>query len=527
MEVKALLITNCSATFEFENAFAYEMPISYSVYLNGNLIIENNLLNVFSVFDLKAGTSYELQIRGENGDVFDLSFCTIRSSYVINVKKFGAVGDGIHEDTAAIQAAIMACPEDSKIVIPKGIYLCAPLFLKSNITIELCEGAILMGHPDRAKYSVLPGYIMAENEVDELLLGTWEGNPLDMFASLITGIGVKNVTLTGKGILDGNGSGGDWWLYPKDKIGAYRPRIIFLNQCENITLQGVTVKNSPCWTIHPYFSKQIKIIDLKIENDKDSPNTDGIDPESCEGVDIIGTHFSVGDDCIAIKSGKLYMGMRYQKPSQNLEIRNCIMKYGHGAVVIGSEMSGGVKHVNVERCVFYHTDRGLRIKTRRGRGKYAIVENVTFNNIVMKNVLTPFVINMFYFCDPDGKSEYVWSKEKWPVDEWTPHLGTFKFTNVACEDSEWAAGYFAGLPELPIDEIVLENVHVRFKAQASQGIPAMMTGLNPVSKQGFTFYNVKRIRMNQTSVTGAETDMLLVSGENETIINGGEDHGSN
>lgn len=190
-------------------------------------------------------------------------------------------------------------------------------------------------------------------------------------------------------------------------------------------------------------------------------------------------------------------------------------------------MSGGVKHVNVERCVFYHTDRGLRIKTRRGRGKYAIVENVTFNNIVMKNVLTPFVINMFYFCDPDGKSEYVWSKEKWPVDEWTPHLGTFKFTNVACEDSEWAAGYFAGLPELPIDEIVLENVHVRFKEQASQGVPAMMTGLNPVSKQGFTFYNVKRIRMNQTSVTGAETDMLLVSGENETIINGGEGHGSN
>ena len=134
--------------------------------------------------------------------------------------------------------------------------------------------------------------------------------------------------------------------------------------------------NSPAWTIHPYFSKNVRFLDLYIKNHKYSHNTDGCDPESCDGVDIIGVRFSVGDDCIAIKAGKIYMGMKYQTPCKNLTIRNCYMKDGHGGVVLGSEMSGGIKDLTVERCIFEGTDRGLRIKTRRGRGKYAIIDGV-------------------------------------------------------------------------------------------------------------------------------------------------------
>ncbi len=514
---KLLALTSCTATFEFCNDLAYENTLDYTVYLNGEAVIAKQKNNVFTLFGLNEGTSYEVKVILSDGTEDIQAFKTEAAWVTLNVKKFGAVGDGVKDDTCALQTAISACPEGSKVLIPEGMYLTGPLFLKSNITIELAKGSELIGHPDRKQYGILPGYIVSNDEKSELLLGTWEGNPLDMFASLITGIGVKNVNIVGEGVLNGNGEASDWWDYPRAKIGAYRPRVVFLNNCENVLLQGVTVKNSPCWTVHPYFSKAMRFIDMTIENDKHSPNTDGIDPESCDGVEIIGTTFSVGDDCIAIKAGKLYTGMTYQQPTQNMVIRNCLMQYGHGAVVIGSEMSGGVKNLTVEKCIFYKTDRGLRIKTRRGRGKYAVVENVTFRNIVMREVLTPFVINMFYFCDPDGKSEYVWSKEKHPVDDWTPRLGTFKFTDIVCDDCEYSAGYFTGLPEMPIDSIAFENVHIRFKEDAGCGMPAMMSYIEPVSKQGFYFYNVKNIEMKNTMIHNPDGSQYNIQGINEKI----------
>ena len=138
-----------------------------------------------------------------------------------------------------------------------------------------------------------------------------------------------------------------------------------------------------------------------------SPNTDGIDPESCKNVNIIGNHVHVGDDCIALKSSKLFLGMKLHVPCENVIIRNCCLSRGHGGLVIGSEMSGGIKNVTVTQCLMDHTDRGLRVKTRRGRGKYAVIDGLAFRNVVMDGVLTPFVINMFYFCDPDGRTDYV------------------------------------------------------------------------------------------------------------------------
>lgn len=145
-----------------------------------------------------------------------------------------------------------------------------------------------------------------------------------------------------------------------------------------MTLCGVTFKNSPSWTLHPYFSDNLKFYGLTINNPSDSPNTDGLDPESCKNVDIVGVKFSLGDDCIAVKSGKIYMGKKYRTPSENIHIRQCLMENGHGAVTVGSEMAGGVKNLVVEECRFYDTDRGLRIKTRRGRGKDAVLDQIIF-----------------------------------------------------------------------------------------------------------------------------------------------------
>lgn len=176
------------------------------------------------------------------------------------------------------------------------------------------------------------------------------------------------------------------------------------------------------------------------------------------------------------------------------------MQFGHGAIVLGSEMSGGVKNLKVERCYFDHTDRGLRIKTRRGRGNTAVIDGVEFNNIYMDNVLTPLVINMFYFCDPDGKTEYVWSKEKLPVDDRTPFLGKFTFNNIKAVNCEVCAGYFYGLPEMPIQQININDSELSFKDDAKADTPAMMSFAEECLRRGLVFKNVKEINLKNVRI---------------------------
>ena len=396
----------------------------------------------------------------------------------------------------------MACPDNGRVYFPKGDYYTGPLFLKSNITIELDKDAHLIGDIDRTHYPVLPGVVYTTDEKDEYNLGSWEGNPLDCFASIITGVNIENVNIIGQGTIDGNAHNSDWWTDVRTKRIAWRPRGVFLNHCKNVTLQGVTVTNTPSWNLHPYFSENLRFIDLKLINPKNSPNTDGCDPESCKNVDILGVYFSVGDDCIAIKSGKIYMGRKFKKPSENFNIRNCSMNFGHGAIVLGSEMSGGIKNITVSQCLFNQTDRGLRIKTRRGRGKDAVIDGIVFENIKMTDVLTPLVVNMFYYCDPDGHTEYVYSKEKLPIDERTPYLGRFVFKDIDCYDVNVAAGTFYGLPEQPIDSISIEKVSFHYSNNPKAGIPAMMDGLEPMKGKGLIFNYVNRVNMNNVTFDG-------------------------
>ena len=245
---------------------------------------------------------------------------------------------------------------------------------------------------------------------------------------------------------------------------------------------------------------------MRLVSPKDSPNTDGCDPESCDNVDIIGVYFSVGDDCIAIKAGKIYMGKTYKTPSSNFNIRNCSMNFGHGAVVLGSEMSGGIKNINVRQCLFNQTDRGLRIKTRRGRGKQAVIDGITFENIKMDDVLTPLVVNMFYYCDPDGHSEYVWSKEKLPIDDRTPYLGKFVFKDIDCKNVNVAAGTFFGLPEQPIESITLKNVNFSYSKNPTAGIPAMMDFLDPMKGQGLIFNYVNEVNLENVKFDGVSSE---------------------
>lgn len=454
---------------------------------------------------------YELKITGA-GSEQAISFRTLHETATLDVREFGALADGHHDDTMAIQTAINVCPEGGRVLIPSGSYSVTALFIKGNINIELAESAQLIGTKDKSKLPILPGIVRSYDEKDEYNFASWEGNPLRQYASMISGFDAHGCNIYGHGTLNGNAGFEDWWKIDKEHFTVARPNMFFVNKCSDIMLAGLTIKDSPCWTLHPYFSKNIDIIDVTINNPWNSPNTDGFDPESCTGMNVLGVHFSLGDDCIAIKSGKIYMGRKHKLPSSDMLVAHCLMESGHGAVTVGSEIAGGVNNVKVRDCLFHNTDRGLRIKTRRGRGKDSVLDNIVFENIEMDHVLTPFVVNSFYFCDPDGKTDYVQSRHALEVDDRTPSIGHLVFRNINAVDTEYAAGYYLGLPESPIEEILMENVKVRYKEDAGAGQPAMSNGVPDTSKAGIYAENVKNLILNNVDINGQDGDVLIRKG---------------
>ena len=181
-----------------------------------------------------------------------------------------------------------------------------------------------------------------------------------------------------------------------------------------------------------------------------SPNTDGINPESCRNVHISNCHIDVGDDCITLKSGKDAVGRKIGRPNENITITNCTMLRGHGGVVVGSEMSGGVRNVSVSNCVFQGTDKGIRIKSQRGRG--GVVEGFVAENIVMQDVPEAFNITTFY----QGSDT---AEQVFPVNEGTPRFRDIKLSNITARGSK-TAGQITGLKEMPISAITFNNVKV-------------------------------------------------------------------
>ncbi len=509
MILSLLMVTARNAVIEIEDGGIYYTNRSYRIEVNGEYRRTANRV-ITSVPDLKPDTEYMIAAINDAGERFALKIRTRYEFVTLNVREFGAKGDGIQDDTLFIQAAIMACPKEGRVLVPRGNYQITSLFLKSDLNLELAEGAVLQANTDRNSFPKLPGLIESYNEKEEYNLGTWEGNPLTMYSGIITGIGAENVLLYGQGTIDGRAQLSDWWVNAKQMRGAFRPRLLYLNHCKNVTVQGLKFTNSPAWNIHPYFSRDLTFVDLTVENPQDSPNTDGLDPESCKNVLIAGSHFSLGDDCIAIKSGKIYMGSKYKTPCENITIRQCFMENGHGAVTIGSEMAGGVNSVTVQDCIFRDTDRGLRIKTRRGRGKDAVINKISFEHIRMEDVLTPLVINSFYFCDPDGKTQYVQTREPLPVDERTPEIKSLTFQDIDCKNCHVAAAYFLGLPEKKIEEISLKNCAFRFADEAKSDVPDMTGGLEPCSKMGIFASNVKKLILENVTVEGQEGESFLL-----------------
>lgn len=483
MQPILLSATSRTAVFELNDTAGPNLAAALPLYLNERPY-GTTAKTVFSIDNLQPENRFTLRV----GDRPSVTFETAPETAALDIRRFGArSGDDVN-NTAALTAAIAACPKGGTIIVPPGLWMSGPLFLKSDITIYLERGAILRAPALRENYPILPGRIAGRWE--DLRWGSWEGNAEDCFAALITGLGVENVAITGTGVIDGNAAAGDWWQQPKEKKRAWRPRTIFLNQCTNIVLQGLTIVNSPSWTLHPLACSKVRCYDLAIENPGDSPNTDGLNPESCKDVEIVGARFSVGDDCIAIKSGRLTRNAPKHSPCERIIIRRCRMAYGHGAVVIGSEMSGGVKDVTISHCLFQSTDRGLRIKTRRGRGKDGIIEEIHLHHVVMEDVADPLVINCFYNCDVDGGSDYVQNKNALAVDDRTPEVRDIRFEQVSARGVAHAAGFVWGLAERPIKGLVLRDIKVDFSADAQPAPPAMADDVPPLRHSGFILINV-------------------------------------
>jgi len=501
--MKILTLTPRSVTLELDNDNIYYSLQPFEIYLNGELVRKENR-NVFSLFSLSPATEYTVKAGEER-----IEFATEEEKYFFNVKSFNAYGDGVHDDTPAFTAAINCIPEGGTVYVPEGVYKLTPLFLKSGVTLYLERGAYLSGSADRASYPVLPAIEGGIN------LGTWQGEEAECFASLITAINCKDVKIIGEGVIDCNALACDWYKNHRIKRTAWRPRGIFFNRCEGVVIQGLTVKNTPSWNLHPYICKGVKILDVRLFNTPDMPTTDGIDPDSCDGVEIAGAEISVGDDCIALKSGTLEFAKKYRLPCKNVSVRNCIMKQGHGGVVLGSELSGGIENVTVERCLFVGTDRGLRIKTRRGRGRVGVTDKIVFKNIKMDGVKVPFVVNMYYnMGDETGHTEYVYTTEKLPVDSRTPYVGEFAFTDMECTGVSYCAGAFYGLPEAPIKGVRFENVSFLYDSNAEAGYPDMKEINEKVAGGGLYFQFVESVTLKNVKITGAKGRPVVLEGVN-------------
>jgi len=435
---------------------------------------------------------------------------------IYNMKELGADPTGNSICTALINQTILKAHQDGggTLYFPAGTYLTATIRMKSNIELRLEAGATIRFSDHFEDY--LP--------FEEI---RWEGTVMNTLTPLIYARDEENLSITGRGVLDGNGF--KWWQYDRELsaeirkngklsrltdlqkqwveankdlvVEAYykkslerkffRPPFIQFYACSNILIENVKIINSPFWTINPAFCDNITIHGVTINNpskDPKGPNTDGINPSSCSNVRISDCFISVGDDCITIKSGRDGNGRKYGKPCENITITNCVMLSGHGGVVIGSEMSGGVKKVTISNCVFNGTDAGIRLKASRGRG--GVVEEIRVNNIIMNDIQrNAFIFDLFY--DRLSTPE--------PVTERTPvfrniHLSNITGSNIA------QIGYISGIEEMPVEEISFTNINLQakkgFKADLGTNIRFNNVDFSVEEGPSWEFTNCRNILLN-------------------------------
>jgi polygalacturonase len=350
-----------------------------------------------------------------------------------NVRDYGAQGDGRTLDSPAIQKAIDACADSGggTVLLPPGTYLSTPLYLRgAHITFQLNAGAVLQGTEVFDAYRASSGKVVG----------------------LINANKLTDVSICGSGIIDGGGA--PWWPAVREakKTGApeprRRPKMVNFQNCLRVTVRDVTLQNSPSFHLVPVDCDDVLIDHVTIKAPGNSPNTDAIDPSSCRNVRILNCLLDVGDDNVAVKAGHSVPGRDFC--CQDILVSNCTCLHGHG-VSIGSETSAGVSNFTVVHCTFDGTTSGIRIKSNREKGGQ--VENVFCSDLKMTNVKRPIDIACYYPKIPNNDPSQ-------PITSTTPAYHGIRIENLT-GDSPEGAGLIVGLPESPVRDVVLSNVHLK------------------------------------------------------------------
>ncbi|WP_379964339.1 glycoside hydrolase family 28 protein [Epilithonimonas sp. UC225_85] len=484
----------------------------------------------------------------------------------VNIKSFGAVSGGIVKNTEAFRKAIDETSQKGggTVVVPRGIWMTGPIVLKNNINLHLEDGAMIIFSRDFNDYPL----------VDV----SFEGLNTTRCQSPISAKGATNIAITGNGVIDGSG---DAWRYVKkgkmtdgqwkellakggvlsddkktwfpsesskrgfantanfnipeklttradlEKVKDFlRPVMVSLVGCDKVLLDGPTFQNSPAWNLHPLMSSNLILRNLNVRNPWYSQNGDGLDLESCKNVLVYNNTFDVGDDAICIKSGKDKDGRDRGMPTENVIIKNNTVYHAHGGIVIGSEMSGGVKNLHASNCTFIGTDIGLRFKTTRGRG--GVVENIWISNVDMINIPAQVIgFNMFYegnspIIEEDQSADDEKRKEKEiPVTEETPVFRNVFFKNITASNS-YEALSLNGLSEMNLKNIVIEDSYFDTKKALTivdaDGITLKNVKLKYTDGTGATVYNSKNIDLSGLTLESSNKPAIKVMGSKTSNV---------
>ncbi|MGB0383488.1 MAG: glycoside hydrolase family 28 protein [Ardenticatenaceae bacterium] len=406
-----------------------------------------------------------------------------------DIRAYGAIAGDDQLNTEPIQAAIDACAVagGGTVVVPSGMYVTGSLTLGSGVTLRLAAGATLRATDDMEAFPLLDD-VYARHSGRRVV-----------YQPFIFGIDLHDVVIEGEGTIDGNGA--HWWRrFEAGELKHRRPRLIAFSNCRNVRIERITAINSAEWTINPVCCEHVTVNKVTILNPPDSPNTDGINPDSSRNVTITNCTIDGGDDCIAIKAG-LERSLRPagRAACEHITIANCTMRHGHGAVVIGSETTGSIRRVTVSDCIFDGTDRGIRIKSRRRRG--GSIEDVHAHHITMRNVPAPFSINMLYNKNINKErrrkeSGFVGNSAE------TPRLCNVHLHDITCHDVEYAIAFMYGLPDAPLENITLHNIIASVVANGRRGYPVMMKNLERVQGGGFIGRYIAQITLTDITVRG-------------------------
>lgn len=381
-----------------------------------------------------------------------------------DITKFGAKAGITNDSSAAISAAIDACRKagGGRVVVPAGEFLTGAIHIKSKTNLHLSKEATLKFSTEPKKYPIV--------------FTRFEGMECMNLSPFIYAFEQTNIAITGEGTLDGQANSDNWWpwqggqrygwkegmpnqraartkLYAmmekgvpvSDRVfgeGSFlRPNFIQPYRCKNVLIEGVRIVNSPMWEIHPVLSENVTVRKVRISSH--GPNNDGCDPESCKDVLIEKCQFDTGDDCIAIKSGRNEDGRRIGVPTENVIIRECEMKDGHGGVTIGSEISGGVRNVFAENCRMDspNLDHALRVKNNAARG--GLLEKFYFRNITVGQVAHALITIDFNY-------------EEGAKGKFTPVMREFVVDDLRSNKSKYGVD-IQGLSNAPVYDVSIAN----------------------------------------------------------------------